>query len=136
MMDVLINLMRGLLSQSVCVCVCVCVCTRAQSHQVLANSSRLHGLQPARLLCPWVSPGKKTGVGCHALLQVIFPSQGWNPVPSHCRRILYRLSHQGIIPTPLPNYSVSGYYSYSTSFSCDQYTCRVKVLLNRAILAE
>ena len=28
-----------------------------------------HGLQPARLLCPWDSPGKKTGVGCHFLLQ-------------------------------------------------------------------
>ena len=26
------------------------------------------GLQPARLLCPWNSPGKNTGVGCHALL--------------------------------------------------------------------
>ena len=28
-----------------------------------------HGLEPARLLCPWSSPGKKTGVGCHARLQ-------------------------------------------------------------------
>ena len=27
------------------------------------------------------SPGKKTGVGCHALLQGIFPTQGWNPGP-------------------------------------------------------
>ena len=27
-----------------------------------------HGLQPARLLCPWNSPGKDTGVGCHSLL--------------------------------------------------------------------
>ena len=32
------------------------------------------GLQPARLLCPWNSAGKNTGVGCIALLQVIFPS--------------------------------------------------------------
>ena len=31
-----------------------------------------HGLQPARLLCPWDSPGKNTGVGCQALLQGIF----------------------------------------------------------------
>ena len=37
-----------------------------------------HGLQPTRLLCPWDSPGKNTGVGCHALLQGIFPTQGWN----------------------------------------------------------
>ena len=28
------------------------------------------GLLPARLLCPWDSPGKNTGVGCHSLLQV------------------------------------------------------------------
>ena len=28
--------------------------------------------EPARLLCPWDSPGKNTGVGCHALLQEIF----------------------------------------------------------------
>ena len=41
------------------------------------------------------SPGKNTGVGCHALLQGIFPIQGLNPVLPHCRRILYRLSHQG-----------------------------------------
>ena len=32
-----------------------------------------HGLQPARLLCPRDSPGKSTGVGCHALLQGIEP---------------------------------------------------------------
>ena len=41
------------------------------------------------------SPGKNTGVGCHALLQGIFPSQGSNPGLPHCRQILYRLSHQG-----------------------------------------
>ena len=32
----------------------------------------LHGLWPTRLLCPWDSPGKNSGVGCHALLQGIF----------------------------------------------------------------
>ena len=36
-------------------------------------------LLPARPLCPWDSPGKNTGVGCHALLQGIFPTQGSNP---------------------------------------------------------
>ena len=39
----------------------------------------IHGLQSARLLfCPWDSPGKNTGVGCHALLQGIFPTQRLN----------------------------------------------------------
>ena len=33
-------------------------------------------MEPTRLLCPWDSPGKNTGGGCHALLQRIFPTQG------------------------------------------------------------
>ena len=41
------------------------------------------------------SPGKNTGMGCHALLQGIFPTQGSNPGIPHCRWILYCLSHQG-----------------------------------------
>jgi len=40
------------------------------------------------------SPGRNTGVGCHALLQGIFPTQGLNPCLLHCRRILYRLDNQ------------------------------------------
>ena len=39
-----------------------------------------HGLQPARLLCPWDFPCKNTGVGFHFLLQEIFPTQGLNLV--------------------------------------------------------
>ena len=31
-----------------------------------------------RLFCPWNSPGKNTGVGCHFLLQGTFPTQGLN----------------------------------------------------------
>ena len=41
------------------------------------------------------SPGKNTGVGCHAILQGIFPTQGLNPGLPHCRWILYHLSHEG-----------------------------------------
>jgi len=41
------------------------------------------------------SPGKNTGLGCHFLLQGIFPIQGSNPGLLHCRQILYLLSHQG-----------------------------------------
>ena len=47
------------------------------------------------LLHPWDFPGKSTGVGCHFLLQEIFPTQGLNPGLPHCRQTLYRLSHQG-----------------------------------------
>ena len=34
---------------------------------------------PAKLLCPWISPGKNTGAGCHFILQGIFMTQGLNP---------------------------------------------------------
>ena len=51
---------------------------------------RLHGLYPARLLCPWNFPGKNTGVGCHFLLQGNFLIQGLNPVLLNCRQILYQ----------------------------------------------
>ena len=37
-----------------------------------------HGLKPARLLCPWDSPGKNTGVGCYFLLWGIFSTKGLN----------------------------------------------------------
>ena len=40
------------------------------------------------------SPGKNPGVGCQALLQGIFPTQGLNPGLLYCRQILYCLSHQ------------------------------------------
>ena len=46
---------------------------------VVSDSLRPHGLQPTRLLCPWNSPGKNTEMGCHFLLQRIFPTQGSNP---------------------------------------------------------
>ena len=40
-----------------------------QVASVVSDSVRPHGLQPTRLLCPWDSPGKNTGVGCHFLFQ-------------------------------------------------------------------
>ena len=46
------------------------------SHSVMSDSLRAHGLQPARLLCSWNSPGKHTGVGCHFLLQGVFLDPG------------------------------------------------------------
>ena len=62
--------------ETVCVCVCVCVYSVTS---IVSNSLRPHGLQPTRLHCPWDSPGTNTGVGCHAFLQGIFPTQGSNP---------------------------------------------------------
>ena len=64
------------------------------SCSVMSNSLQPHGLYPTRLLHPWDFPGKSTGVGCHFLLQGIFPTQGLNPGLPHCRQTFYHLSHQ------------------------------------------
>ena len=88
---------------SPCVCMCVCVyktciytlCCAVLSHSVMSDSWPHQSLQPSRLLCPWDSPGKNTGVVCYAFLQGIFPTQGSNPSLPHCRWILYCLSHKG-----------------------------------------
>ena len=68
---------------------CLCV-----SHSVVSNSLRPHGPQPARLLCPWNSPGKNTGVGCHSLLQGICLTEGSNLCLPHSRQILYCLKNK------------------------------------------
>ena len=69
----------------------MCVCLVTQSCLTLCDSmdsgppgSFVHG----------DSPGKNTGVGCHAFLQGTFPAQRLNPGLSHCSQILYHLSHQ------------------------------------------
>ena len=46
---------------------------------VVSESLHPCGLQPARLLCPWDSSGKNTGVGCPALLQRVFLIEGSIP---------------------------------------------------------
>ena len=63
----------------------------AQSYSTL----RPHRPWPARLLCPWDSPGKNTRVSSHPLLQGIIPTQGSNLGLLHYRQIPYDLSHQG-----------------------------------------
>ena len=65
------------------------------SHSVTSDSLWPHGLSPTSLFCPWNSLGKNTGIGSHALLQGIFPTQGLNPGLLHRRQILYGLRHQG-----------------------------------------
>ena len=69
-----------------------CMCLVAQSCPTLYDpmdcsppGSSVHG----------DSPGKNSGVGCHAPLLGIFPTQGSNSGFPHCRQILYHLSHQG-----------------------------------------
>ena len=63
------------------------------SCSVVSDSLRPHGLQPARLLCPWNSPGKNTGLGCLFLLQEICWMQGNEPESPALQVDLYQLSH-------------------------------------------
>ena len=68
------------------------------SHSVVSDFLWPHGQQPARVLCPWDSPGKNTGMGCHALFQGIFLTQGLSLCLLcllHCRHVLYPLSPLG-----------------------------------------
>ena len=78
------------------------VCPSAEHKGYVSNSLRPHGLQSTRLLCPWDSPGKSTVVGCHSLLQGIFPTHGSNLYFLHFRQILFtaeplgKPKHKGI----------------------------------------
>ena len=53
-------------------------------------------LYPTRLLCPWDSPGKNTGVGCHFFLQGIFLPQGLNLSLFHLPALAGRFLTTGI----------------------------------------
>ena len=61
----------------------------------MSDCMQPHGLQPARLLCLWDSPGKNTGVVCHFLLQGIFPIQGFSLCLLHWQMDSLPLSHLG-----------------------------------------
>ena len=56
------------------------------SRSFVSDSSRPHGLEPTRLLCPWDFPGKSTGVGRHHLLQLT----STYPLKLSSRVIFYR----------------------------------------------
>ena len=92
------------------------VLVRAKSLQACPPLCDPHGLQPTRLLCPWDSPGQNTGVGCHVLLQGIFPTQGSNPDLPHCKEILYHLSHRGSPSLLYPN-MLRDWYKANKHFS-------------------
>ena len=86
------------------VCVCVCV---SPSHNAAAAAAQslsrvcLCDVMGCSLPGSFVhgnSPGKNTGVGCHALLQGILLTQGSNPGLLHCRQILYSWATRGAQP--------------------------------------
>ena len=64
------------------------------------------------------SPGQNTGVGCHALLQGIFPTQGSNLGLPHCRRILYHL--EPLLYAILPSSALPRQAKKSFSFTAER----------------
>ena len=64
--------------------------SQSESHSVLSDS-----LWPQGLCSPWDFPDQNPGAGSLSFLQGLFPTQGLNPGLSHCRRILYQVSHKG-----------------------------------------
>ena len=96
-------------SESSCTSCFLCLCLVVQLCPILCDPI-VYSLPDPSVLGD--SPGKNTRVGCHALLQGIFPTQGLNPRLPHCRQILYHLSHQG---NP----------ASSVQFSSVQFTCSV-----------
>ena len=91
------------------------------------------------------SPGKITEVGCHALLQGIFPIKGSNPGLSDCRWILYQLSYQAFGSSIMFLYKMKVSYDriwnhpsfFEDTILCTKYQARVKtetvmtMILNR-----
>ena len=90
----------------------LCSCVLCQAASVMFHSVQSHGLQPTRLFCPWDSPGRNTGVGCHALLQGIFPTQWSN---------LHLLS----LPLAPPDFLLFSLHYFQRSF----YSCSYRIFL-------
>ena len=65
------------------------------SRSVVSDSLRPMDCSPPGSSVHGESPGKDTGVGCHAFLLEIFQTQGSNLDFPHCRRIFYHLCYQG-----------------------------------------
>ena len=104
-----------------------CACMRA----VVSDSLLPHGLQPAKLLCPWNFPGKNTGVGCHFLPQGIFLAQGLNPQLLHWQVGSLPLCHLGGPRRTLRGlYRVRASLLFShqlfTSLPCSSWVCHLE----------
>ena len=69
----------------------------------MSDSVRPYRWQPTRLPCPWDSPGKNTGVGCHFLLQCM-KMKSESEVAQSC------LTHSDPMDCSLPGSSVHGIF--------------------------
>ena len=82
---------------------------------VLSDSVRPHRQQPTRLLCPWDSPGKNTGVGCHFLL--------------HCMKVKSESEVAQSCPTPSDPWTLAYQAPPSLGFSRQKYWSGVPLSL-------
>ena len=80
---------------------CCCCCCYVAS--VVSNSVRPHKRQPTRLPCPWDSPVKNTGLGCHFLLQCM-KVKSESEVPQSCPTLSDPMDYS------LPGSSVHGVF--------------------------
>ena len=93
------------------------------------------GRQPARLLCPWDSPGKTTGLGCHFLLQGIFPDPRIKPASPALAGGFFtiratkealsfsRISSSFRVQSPLALQPMSDWKERRAEFICDTRDC-------------
>ena len=92
-----------------------------------------HGLQSTRILCPWDSPGKNTGAGCHFHLQGIFLAQGWNLGFPHCRWLFTiwatrEVQHYALASNQTRDNCLEGSYAhhYTTNTTLQEFTRKSK----------
>ena len=99
--ELIFDLIYRLLHTEIFMGVCAMLCLVSPSCPILCKSM---DCSPPGSFVHRDSPGKNTGVHCHALLQGIFPTQGSNPGLLYCSQTLYRLNYQGslVIPNRIP----------------------------------
>ena len=93
--------------------------------RLVSDSVRPHGRQPTRLPCPWDSPGKNTGVGCHFLLQcmkvkllsrVRLPATPWTAAHQAPPSMGFsRQEYWSGVPLPSPSLCMNPLYFISPS---------------------
>ena len=76
------------------------------------DSLRSHGLQPTRLCCPWIFPGKNTGVGCHFLFLENLLHPGIKPASSALAGGLFTTEPPGKPLTLLGRHSKNRQYNF------------------------
>ena len=88
---------------------------------VVSDSVRPHRRQPTRLPCPWDTPGKNTGVGCHFLLQIM-EVKSESEVAQSCPTLSHPMdcsrpgsSVHGIFQARVLEWSAIAFYSFLSS---------------------